>query len=148
VQEAQRAEAERLRAEATAVRVERERVGAVLWDAVTRSERADAAYQRIWDGRELAPYDEIYDVIHGQVLPEVDGAIGLVSSTTSVDPDGQRAIDAARGCLVALRDAYERDATFNESLTEAANLAEQQAAFDRTNQPCSEWGSLAASLGA
>jgi len=139
---------ERQRAEAAAIRVERARVRAVLWDALYRYERANGTFDGIWAGRERAPYDEIHSVTHAQVLPEIRGVIADLAGASSADTTGQQAIDAARSCLVAMRDYYEREASFDGSQTDDQNEGEQQAAFDRTGPACSEWGRLAASLGA
>ena len=105
--------------------------------ATTIVETSDR-YSAIWEGRETAPYSEIAAVINGEILPVVDTAVAQVNELNSTEPLFQPAIDAARLCLGAHRDALVRDSSFNPNLSKEENEAEQTAAWDASGLACAD----------
>jgi serine/threonine protein kinase len=124
---------ERRRISAEQIRVKDE-----LFSIHDQLQAANAKHDGIWSGRDTAPYDEIAAVTNREVLPMVDSALSRLDGLTSGDPPAQAAIAAERACLVAHRDAFVREASFDPTLTDEENESQQTAAWNATTDPCAD----------
>jgi hypothetical protein len=129
-------------AAAAAERAERSRVADILWEAHDLSNRA---WDSFWTGRNEAYYEEMYPVVHNQVLPDHDIAITLLDGAVTTDQVGATALDATRACLRASRDRY---LIAFASLNGESSPDAESVAWDRSTQLCDESIRLASELGA
>lgn len=95
-------------------------------------------YNKIWDGRDTAPYVEIQPVFAGEILPAVDAAIAHLDAIVTGDVPSQQAIAAQKSCALGLRAAYDRNSYFGPNLSKEDNDAQQAAAWSATKAACDE----------